>query len=373
MRFHRLITYGICLLMIFAVTACDRQDDKMPQEAVSALENNSASTSDAGEQGGQHALEQISSVISRGEISQTMLEHLESVIDSNPKVAAEWAVSLPPGSNRDLCLELVFGKWSSINESEAMEFVKSRLHGMDRTVAAASIADVLALRSLRAVPAAVSLVSDAIPRGVVVRAAVVSAFPQGAEVVAPWVLSLKSETERQAGLLALTEVWSRQDPKACADWVDSVLMDDDKSTVVAELLTGWGRISPVEAAQWLDSRKQAFDFEEASTALVDSWSLVDPQAAANWAAKIDNSELRYDLVETVVSTWVLNEAGSSIEWASSLRDEKLRRSVLESAFLNLALESPEALNDWIAKNPRHPAIHDAIEIQSQTTLDESEM
>ncbi len=106
--------------------------------------------------------------------------------------------------------------------------------------------------------------------------------------------------------------------------------------------------------------------------LVDGWTLVAPKDAANWAVNVSNPELRLDLVESVVSTWVLNETGSCIDWASALKEEELRRSVLESAFLNLAFESPEALNDWIKKNPKHPAIHDAIEIQSQAALDESD-
>jgi len=372
MNKNRFLFAGILALMILVISACDHKDE-MPQASGPTLDESTASISGDGDQSGQHSLEQISSLILHGELPPSMLERLEGVIESNPRGAAEWAISLPPGSNRDLCLELVFGKWASINDSAAMEFVRSGLHGMDRTVAAASIADVLAVQSFRSVPAAVSLVSDVIPRGVVVRAAVISAFPQGAEEVGAWVLSLDSVTERQAGLLALTEVWSRQDPKACAGWVESVLKDDDKSAVVSELLAGWGRLSPGEAAQWLDQRKSVVDFEEASTALVDSWTLVAPNDAANWAGKVSSPELRTDLVETVVSTWVLNEAGGAIDWASALKDEDLRRSMLESAFLNLAFESPEALNDWIKKNPKHPAIHDAIEFQSQAALDESEM
>jgi len=365
--FRRLKFPLVAFLVCAGLGGCDQKKEPL-QEKTAVPEQASlpvlegASQTAAPQQGG--GLAGISKVVTRGQLSDDALVELEAEIDANPKAVAEWAATLPLGSNRDTCLELVFGKWGAIDAPAAIDFVRKNLAGMDRTVAAASIAESMAAESPESATAALALVTESVPRSVVIRSAMSSAFEANPDRAASWALAQSAPVERKAALTALTQIWSQRDPQACAAWVVSVLQGDDKTTASSELMGGWGRISPRDAAQWLDAQKSGIDYEEAASVLAENWSLVDPKAAANWAGQEKDPEIRSSLMETIVSSWVLNEAANSIDWASGIQDAELRKSILESAFMSLAMESPSALADWIKNNSSHAAIHDAEEVQA---------
>ena len=365
--FRRLKMPLAAFLACAGLGGCDQKKEPLPEKTVAPEQASvpvleGASQAVAPQQGG--GLAGISKMVTRGQLSDNALVELEAEIDANPKAVAEWVATLPLGSNRDTCLELVFGKWGAIDPPVAVDFVRKHLAGMDRTVAAASIAESMAAESPESITAALALVTEPIPRGVVVRSAMAAAFESNPDRAASWALAQSSPVEREAALAALTELWSQRDPQACAAWVVSVLKGDDKTTATSELMAGWGRISPRDAAQWLEAQKSGIDYEEVATVLAENWSLVDPKAAANWAGQEKDPEIRSTLMETIVSSWVLNEAANSIDWASGIQDGELRKSILETAFMSLAMESPYALADWIKNNSGHAAIHDAEEVQA---------
>ena len=366
-RFYGLNLRFVAILVCAGLVGCEQKKEPLPEKTVVPEQASipiSEGTSQAAAPQQRGGLAGISKMVTRGELSDNALVELEGEIDANPKAVAEWAATLPLGSNRDTCLELVFGKWGAIDAPSAIDFVRKHLAGMDRTVAAASIAESMAAESPESITAALALVTEPIPRAVVVRSAVAAAFETKPDRAASWTLAQSSPVEREAALAALTELWSQSDPQACAAWVGSVLNGDDKTTASSELMASWGRISPRDAAQWLDAQKAGIDYEEVAPVLAENWSLVDPKAAANWASQEKDPEIRSSLMETIVSSWVLNEAANSIDWASGIQDAELRKSILESAFMSLAMESPSALADWIKNNSGHPAIHDAEEVQA---------
>jgi hypothetical protein len=365
-RVHRLRWPFAALLACTGFWGCEQKKEApektlVPQQASAQVLEGDAQVF-APQQGG--GLAAIAKMVTQGQLPDNALLQLEREIDMNPQASAEWAAPLPLGSNRDTCLELVFGKWGEIDAPAAIDFVRKNLAGMDRTVAAASIAESMAAESPESSSAALALVTEPVPRAVVVRSAVAAAFETNQGRAVSWSLAQSSPAEREAALMALTEIWSQRDPQSCAAWVVSVLKGDDKTTAASELMAGWGRISPRDAAQWLDAQKSVIDYEEVAPVLAENWSLVDPKAAANWAGQEKDPEIRSSLMETIVSIWVLNEAANSIDWASGIQDTELRKSFLESAFMSLAMESPSALADWIKNNSGHAAIHDAKEVQA---------
>ena len=346
---------------------CEPKQEPLPEKSSTPTQAPGASLDYASQKPvpkPESGLEGISKIITLGQLPDSVLEGLEVAGEENPKAVAEWAATLPLGSNRDTCLELVFKKWGEMDAPAAIDFVRKNLQGMDRTIAAASIAEAMALESPESATAALGLVTEPIPRGVVVRSVVTSAFETDPSRAASWVLAQPSAVEREVALMALTELWSQREPQACAAWVVSVLKGDDKTTAASELMAGWGRISPRDAAQWLEAQKSGINYEEVAPVLAENWSLVDPKAAANWASQEKDPEVRSSLMESIVSSWVLNEAANSIDWASGIQDAELRKSILESAFMSLAMESPSALADWMKNNSGHPAIHDAEEVQA---------
>jgi hypothetical protein len=276
---------------------CDQKKEPMPIKPVVpekvSVQVSEAVTSQAAESEQGIGLTGISKLVTRVQLPDGALVELEGEIDANPKAVAEWWATLPLGSNRDTCLELVFGKWGAIDAPAAIDFVRKHLAGMDRTVAAASIAESMAAESPESITAALALVTEPIPRGVVVRSAVAAAFETNQERAASWTLAQSSPVEREAALAALTELWSQRDPQACAAWVVSVLKGDDKTTVASELMEGWGRISPRDAAQWLETQKSGINYDEVAPVLAENWSLVDPKAAANcWSGERPGDSLK---------------------------------------------------------------------------------
>ncbi len=366
-RFCRLNLWLVAAVLCAGMGGCEQKKESLPEKPVGREQamppvSQGASQVTAPQQG--DGLAGISKMLKRGQLSDDALLDLEAEIDANPKAVAEWAATLPLGSNRDTCLELVFGKWGAVDALAAINFARNHLAGMDRTVAAAFIAQSMAAESLESAMVALALVTESVPRTVVVRSAVASAFETNPDRAASWTLAQSSPAERQAALKSLTELWSQRDPQACASWVVAMLQGGDKTLAASELMASWGRISPRDAAQWLESQKSGMDYNEVAPVLAQNWSLVDPKGAADWAAQNQDPEIRLNLMEAIVSCWVLNEAANSIDWASGIQDAELRKSILESAFMSLAMESSSALADWIKNNSGHAAIHDAQEVQA---------
>ena len=358
---------AVMVLMAFSgVVGCEQKKEGaekqvVPDQAtVSDLEEDSLSPVP---QTGSR-LADISSIVARGLFPDSVLIELEEEIDANPKAVAEWVATLPPGSNRDTCLALVFAKWGEINAPAAIDFLLKNFVGMDRSVAAASIAHSMAVESPESATAALALVTEPVPRSAVVRSIVAAAFETNPDRAVSWAMAQSPPSERKVALMALTELWSQSDPQACAAWVVSDLEGDDKTTAALELIAGWGRISPRDANQWLEAQKSGIDYESVAHVLATDWSLVDPKAAADWAVREKDPNIRSSLLQTIISNWVLNEAANSIDWASGIQDAELRKLLLESAFTSLATESPAALADWIKNNLGHAAIHDAEDVQA---------
>jgi len=364
--FHTLLRSVAFAATLSFLNGCDRKNEaseKAPipnQSTESELESN---TQNSVPQTGSR-LAEISNIVTRAQLPDTAIADLEEEIDANPKAVAKWVGTLPLGSNRDTCLALVFGKWGAIDAPAAIAFARENLSGMDLSVAAASIAPSMAAKSPESANAALALVTEPVPRAGVIRSAIAAAFESNPDQAASWSLAQSSLDDRKAAIIALTDLWSQQDPRACSAWVDSVLKGDEKTVAASVLIAAWGRLSPSDAVQWLETQKADIDYEEVAPVLAENWSLVDPKAAATWATQEMNMEIRSNLMATIVSIWVLNEAANSIEWASGIQDAELRKSILESAFASLAMESPSALADWINKNSGHAAIHDAEEVQA---------
>ena len=322
----------------------------------------SASSSDPAARGGS-AFAAIAGMQRNGYQPEEALELLLAEVEKNPTAAAEFAVTLPPGANRDSCMEAVFAEWAAINEGAALEFARRNLKGMDLTVAAAAIASVLASDSPEAAQAALSLIAEPIPRGVVVQSIVSAAVATDPGRAAQWAIAQRNPVERRAAIGALAEAWSSEDLRAAAAWIDSVLQGEEKNMAAGVLLANWSSIDPRAAVDWLASRRGALDFQSGGEVLVDGWAVVDPRAAAEWVLAEPDSGSRGAFAETLMAGWALNETSNAIDWASGLGDPELRREALVAGFGAIKEDSPAALEQWIQSHPSHAALAEAVEVR----------
>ncbi len=310
-------------------------------------------------------LRRVEQLQSNGYQTDEALEILLAEIEKNPKASAKWAATLPPGANRDSCLETVFTEWALIEEYAAVDFARTNLSGMDLTVAAAAIAEVLAADTPESATAALSLVQEPIARGVIADVIARSAAENDPQRAAQWCLLQRDPVERAAAIGALVDVWSSTDLRSAAGWIDSSLQGEEKSIAVDMLMSNWGSIDPRAAAEWLAARRADIDYPSSSFILVSGWTMVDPRAAATWALSGTDAESQTALVEEVMSGWALNETAKSIEWANTIGNPEIRRQALLAGFGAMQDDSPAALRTWIQSHPGHPALAEALESLEQ--------
>lgn len=300
-------------------------------------------------------LKELGEMIASGRLTDEGLEMLEEAAEKDPAGTVEWAVTLAPSAHRDTCLEIAFYKWGGADSAAALNFIRGNLRGMDRTLAAASVAEALAEESPEAASAALALIAEPVPRGVVIESIVTAGVAESPQRVSSWALALSNPYERGAAIAALGRVWSEENPQACAAWIASTLKGADRVNAGVELMSNWGANAPREAANWLATQRESEGYVEAGESLADAWSMVDPRAAASWAVEEPDADTRSLLVDAVVMNWVLNEASNTIDWAQGIQDPAVRAGALETAFISLDEESPAALDYWLETHPTHPA------------------
>lgn len=301
------------------------------------------------------------------QLTEEAVEILREEAERNPAAAADWVVTLPPGANRDSCMEVVFTVWGGKDAGSAMDFAKWNLTGMDLTVAAASIAESLAFAegpdpALRVM----ALVAEPMARGLVAESIANGAAANDPAGTGRWVSSLSEPVPRAAALRALVEFWSMQDPVAAAAWVDSLHGGGEKAEASRILAGNWGSLAPRSAAEWLDARAGSVDFESSGVELAGSWAMVDPSGAERWALGHENANARPALIRAVAEVWVLNETSKAIDRASAIPDPALRREALLAAFDSLLAESPAAFDAWMQGHTGHRAISEAREVREES-------
>lgn len=358
------------LILSFSLVACDRQSVPEPDAKDQPVDKPASvnpipqtNVSSAKKESCAKGLEELASSITRSKFTDDDWEVLEAEIERDPAAAASWAVTLPPGSNRDECLEEIFVSWAGTDPDAAIAFARRNLVGMDLTVAAASIAETLAEESPESAVVALSLVSEPLARGAVVESIIRSSTSVDPNRAAQWALASKDPGERRVAIGTLISEWAAIDPAASATWIDSHLSGEEKSGAVGLLMESWGGLAPRAAADWLAARRGGLDYEVTGGELANQWAMVDPKGAASWAVAEKDSGLRESLVVGVVGTWALNESSNAIQWAAEIPDPALRREALVAAFESISEESPEALEVWMSSNPNHSAMPVAREVQ----------
>ena len=357
-----------CLAASFFVTACDIpkpvQSDSKPSERKDTAKDSDDDSSDKPKDFASIA-KSISALQSRGAQGGEVAELLKEAVKISPKQAAEWAATLPPGLNKDACLEIVFNNWSKEAPKDAAQFAKTYLKGVDYRLALASVVEGAASASPETAAALLASENEPLLRGALIDSLFSGAIDDHSEFLAGWAAALPPGNDRDKAISSLVEEWSTRRPVECEKWFTRTLTPEEKIEQAVILITNWASLNPREARAWVDSQTNPELKENASIALVESWAFVDPTAASQWAAGLQDPVLKKSALETVSAAWIVNDTASAVEWASKLPDTSLQQTALQAAFERLTEESPAALEFWIQQNPGHPAL-----IFAQTALSE---
>ena len=359
---------GSCLAASFFVTSCDVPK---PDQSVSkpSERKDTANGSDHGSASKPKDFASISKNLSalqsRGAQGGDAVELLTEAIEISPKQAADWAATLPPGLNKDACLEIIFKSWSQKAPKDAAQFAMTQLKGVDYRLALASVVEGAASSSPDTAVALVAGENEPLLRGALTDSLISGAIDKNSEFLAEWTAALPPGNDRDKAISSLVEEWSTRRPADCEKWFTHTLTPEEKTEQAVTLITNWASLNPREARTWLDTQRNPELKSSASIALVESWAFVDPAAASQWAAGLQDPELKKTALETVSAAWIVNDTAGAVEWASKLPDTSLQQTALQAAFERLAGESPAALEYWIQQHPGHPAL-----IFAQTALAE---
>jgi len=352
-----------CLAASVLVTACE--DSKKSDDRPSALKHQSSAPAD-GDRSHDTASDSpkdfasltksLSALQARGAQSGEAVEILTQTLEISPGKTAEWVAMLPPGSNKDACIEIVFKAWSQEAPQEAAQFAKHHLKGVDYRLALASVAEGAASSAPEAAIQLLAGEKEPLLRSALIDSIISGAIDDHADFLTEWVAAMPPGNDRAKALASLVEEWSARQPAECEKWFSRTLAPGEKTEYAVSLITNWASIHPREARAWVEAQTDPGLRNSASIALVESWAFVDPASASQWAAALQDPVLKKSALETISAAWIVNDTAGAVEWAAKLPDTSLQQSTLQAAFERLAEESPSALEFWIQQNPNHPAL-----------------
>jgi hypothetical protein len=262
-----------------------------------------------------------------------------SLAVANPKMAMDFASSLPAGGARNDAIQTVF-----------MQFGETDLEA--------------AINSVRQLPdqakvGALSFLTlfwtQTDPKGI-------------AELAA----TLPPVQGRDSIMSRSVSAWALTDPQLAAEWAMQLPDEKTRSEVLSELARGWARHSPEEAAQFAMRLPSDKLQESALLGVVRSWGETDPQAAAAWVSRFPEGNLRDEAVDTVISLWARNDSAGAAAWLETLPTGKTRDAAVRAYADAVAVTDAAAAISWAQSIGDEPKRHQAMEWAASIWLERDE-
>ena len=202
---------GGCLADSFFVTSCDvpkpDQSDSKPSGRKDTANGSDHVSSDKPKDFASVA-KSLSALQSAGAQGGEAAELLKEAVKISPKQAAEWTAMLPPGLNKDACLEIIFKSWSQKSPKDAAQFAKSYLKGVDYRLALASVAEGTASSSPETAVTLLAGENELLLRSVLIDSLVSEAIDAHSDFLAEWTAALPLGNNRDKAISSLVEEWS---------------------------------------------------------------------------------------------------------------------------------------------------------------------
>lgn len=194
---------GSCLAASFFVTSCDvpkpDQSDSKPSVRKDTAKDSDDDSSDKPKDFAS-ITKSLAALQAIGAQSGEAVELLGAAIEISPKQAAEWVATLPPGLNKDACLEIVFNNWAQNAPKDAAQFAKTHLKGVDYRLALASVVEGAASSSPDTAVTLLAGENEPLLRGVLIDSLVSGAIDKNSDFLAEWAAALPPGNDRDKAI-----------------------------------------------------------------------------------------------------------------------------------------------------------------------------
>jgi hypothetical protein len=270
----------------------------------------------------------------------------------NPKAAAEIAVEIPPGEERNNVMGDVLRRWSNESPTEAMAFIEKNLP--DGTARESAMRDALsgwmnvdpkaalnfAVNSGKAKPqdvggyvanwarqdsTAALAWANGQPEGPTKTLAVAGAIgglantdpDRAKKLMTPALLAGLPDDARAQLTAGVASGLARKSPAEALEWADSLADSKSQKSAIETTSRIWADTNPVAAAEWIDKLAVGEKRDAATVSYASVVQNTDPEGAAVWAGTVSDMKLRESAVSGVVRRWANTDKKAAIQWVES--------------------------------------------------------
>lgn len=213
--------------------------------------------------------------------------------------AAAWFSDLPASQERDAAVETILFKWGSNEPQEALEFIgdSTKLGDLSPTLRRAALAGWAKSDPVAAVTASLALSQR------------------------------QKDPEQFANTLAN---WATMDLSASSEWLlAKVPAGPERNAAAEELGIIYAQQSPASGVTWLTQLEAGTERDAAANALATAWSRSSPEQAATWAGSQTTAALTTDTVDKVGRNFLMKDPPAFQKWRAALPESSFKNQLAE--------------------------------------------
>ena len=190
--------------------------------------------------------------------------------NSDIRSAADWAIQMPAGSDREEAITTMAGEWSGQNFSDAAAWAGSLSDPAEKQGALASVADAAVYTDPKAALTLASTLDASSARDdVIMRAAGIWASTAPNDAVA-WAKQIPDENLRQQAIASIAINWGNTDPVAAGTLaVESLEPGPVQNMAVIAVVQRWRQTDVAGVTDWVNQFPEG-NLRQTATAMLDS-------------------------------------------------------------------------------------------------------
>ncbi len=280
----------------------------------------------------------------------------------DPQLALKELAKLPLGPQTPEEYAAVFDGWAS-----------------DPGAAAAAAAAAAAIpigesraRALRAVsdewsredPKAALDWASALPStdSVALKQALIEAAAQQPALAAQYLGDLQDASGRAAAISAIAAGMAKTDPGAALDWLDQTATGAAYDNSVKSILASSARSDPAAAAMLLNKITDPGDRQAVIASLAGTWGKANPQAALAWAQTLPDADAtsRSAALSSIVASWSKSDPAAALAFVQNSPDPTAYLAAAPTLAQVMAQTDPQAALAWANSLPAGAAKDQAL-------------
>jgi hypothetical protein len=260
--------------------------------------------------------------------------------------ALEWAGRLASADARRFAMHSVMQQWVSDDPKAAAEycashdvdgsqFIDNAVEGWARTDAAGALAWA---RGLPDGPQREVALAGGI-------SALAASNPQQAASLATTLLNGDRQSE---ALGSIAGAWASNEPAAAAAWASELSDRSARANAVSSVASTWVRQDPAAAAAWAVRMP---DNLNVLARVAQEWAVQDSAAAARWLNTVPSGDARDSAVTNFARAIVDSDPESAAAWAATISQQGQRDASISEVYSQWNRTDPKAAEAWLRATP----------------------